>query len=146
MTTERSDIRDSGATSLSKGLALLDVDGTETFPVNIPQSAPKMAAFRLKKCVGRGKGEKIVEVPLTGTVGCGGIEDAGTQYLASQRVGKVRWPGFNITIDLRGVADEPGRTAPDGISTCCLRSDGTGVDARGTENESVLEPKPICIA
>jgi hypothetical protein len=51
----------------------------------MPQSAPKIAGFRLKKCNGRGKGEKTVEVPLTSTVGCGGIEGARIQYWASQR-------------------------------------------------------------
>jgi hypothetical protein len=71
--------------AFEEGVALLDVDGTETFPVNMPQSAPKMAGSRLKKCVGRGKGEKTVEVPLTLTVGSRGIEGAGMQYLASQR-------------------------------------------------------------
>ncbi len=64
----------------------LALDVMETFPVKIPQSAPKATGGRLNIPVGKGYGENCVDVPLTETTGIGGKLGAGRQSLASHWV------------------------------------------------------------
>jgi hypothetical protein len=102
-------LQDVVVVTFDEGVGLPKVDVTETSPVKIPQSAPKMAGSRLKSPVGSGRGENIVEVPFTTTLlGAGGGVGAMRQSFASQRKSNGGGPASRSQFTCGGVHTYPG--------------------------------------